>query len=342
MVTTTTSRIEYLKTIGLTNNGDNGRGFANPYGLATSKDGRIFVLNRCDSFLHDAQRIGVCTIDDEHLFDFSKGHGSDEGQFVQPVGLAFDSKDRLHVTDENNNRVVVFDSDGKYLHQWGTFGNEHDQLNGSSGIAIDTDDNIYIVNQYSNKINKFTSSGQYITHWGETGNANGQFNMPWGVDVSPNGHVYVADWRNDRIQKFTSDGEFLNSFGKSGTSPGEFHRPSGVVVDSDDNIYVTDWGNERLQILNSDGTPGQVLKGQATLSQWAIEFFSSNPDEQTTRDMSNLTPDLPSHLNTPYDISSQTEQYFWGPVALHLDKNGRLYVVESNRHRFQVYQIQNK
>lgn len=342
MVTTSTSRVEYLKTIGLTNNGDNGRGFANPYSLATSKDGRIFVLNRCDSFLSSVQRIAVVTIDDKHLLDFSKGHGSDEGQFIQPVGIAFDSKDRLHVTDEYNNRVVVFDSDGKYLHQWGTFGNEHDQLNGSSGIAIDTDDNIYIVNQYSNKINKFTSSGKYITHWGETGNADGQFNMPWGVDVSPNGHVYVADWRNDRIQKFTSDGEFLNSFGKSGTRPGEFHRPSGVVVDSDDNIYVTDWGNERLQVLNSDGTPRQVLRGQATLSQWAIEFFASNPDEQTTRDMSNLTPDLPPHLNTPYDISSQIEQYFWGPVALHLDKNGRLYVVESSRHRFQVYQIQNK
>ena len=51
-----------------------------------------------------------------------------------------------------------------------------------------------------------------------------------------------------------------------------------------------------------------------------------------------LTPELPPHLTTPYHVSSQTEPYFWGPVAVSLDREGRLYVVETNRHRFQVYQ----
>ena len=40
--------LDYVKTIGIVNNGFNGRGFANPYDTATSRDGRIFVLNRCD------------------------------------------------------------------------------------------------------------------------------------------------------------------------------------------------------------------------------------------------------------------------------------------------------
>jgi hypothetical protein len=49
-------------------------------------------------------------------------------------------------------------------------------------------------------------------------------------------------------------------------------------------------------------------------------------------------PELPAHLNTPYHVSSQTEPYFWGPVSVSLDREGRLYVTETNRHRFQVYQ----
>ena len=55
--------------------------------------------------------------------------------------------------------------------------------------------------------------------------------------------------------------------------------------------------------------------------------------------MSNLDPDIPGHLNTPYHISSQTESYFWGPVSVRIDANNRLYVVESNRHRIQIYEI---
>ena len=36
--------LKYAKTIGIVNNGFNGRGFAYPYDLAVSADGRIFVL----------------------------------------------------------------------------------------------------------------------------------------------------------------------------------------------------------------------------------------------------------------------------------------------------------
>ena len=103
-------------------------------------------------------------------------------------------------------------------------------------------------------------------------------------------------------------------------------------------IYVADWGNERVQLLAPDGAFLQSLRGEATVSKWAQEFLDVNPDESTTRDQSNLVPDLPSHLSTPYLISTQTEPYFWGPASVTLDADGRLYVTESSRHRVQVYQ----
>ena len=131
-----------------------------------------------------------------------------------------------------------------------------------------------------------------------------------------NPNVYVADWRNDRIQKFTSEGEFSASFGESGYGEGQFNRPASVAVDSDGNIYVADWGNERVQILGPDGGFLQMLRGEATLSKWAMDFFEANPDEMKEREISDLAPDLPSHLHTPYHISSQTESYFWGPASV--------------------------
>ena len=80
------------------------------------------------------------------------------------------------------------------------------------------------------------------------------------------------------------------------------------------------------------------MKDDATVPKWADDDLASNSEEKAQRDLSNLIPELPAHLNTPYHISSQTEPYFWGPVSVSLDHEGRLYVTETNRHRFQVYQ----
>ena len=103
-------------------------------------------------------------------------------------------------------------------------------------------------------------------------------------------------------------------------------------------MYVADWGNERVQVLDPDGVFQLKLRGQATASEWAEEFFAANSDEAEPRSRSNLTPTMPPHLDTPYHAASQSETLFWEPICVTLDQQGRLYVTESRRHRFQVYQ----
>lgn len=330
--------LEYVKTIGMTNNGFNGRGFANPYDLVVSRDSRIFVLNRCDPQRASAIRIGIMNLDEEdYLGEFGFGTGSGQGQLVLPVAMALDSEERVYVTDEYNQRVTVYTLDGELISCWGESGSGRGQFSGPAGIAISRDDNVYVVDQGNHRIQIYDSSGTFIDQWGGFGSEEGHFNLPWGITIDTHGLIYVADWRNDRIQKFASDGEFLSAFGTSGGGDGEFSRPSGVAVDDAGNMYISDWGNERVQVLDSEGNFRLTLRGEATLSKWANEFFASNPDELETRNISNLIPELPDHLNTPYHVSSQTEPYFWGPVAISLDADDHLYVVEANRHRFQVY-----
>ena len=142
------------------------------------------------------------------------------------------------------------------------------------------------------------------------------------------------------MQKFSADGSFLASFGETGQGEGQFHRPSGVAVDGEGFIYVADWGNERVQVLEPDGGFQLLFRGRATISKWAADYFASNLEEKKERDHSNLTPNLPDPLSSPYHVSSQTEPYFRGPVSVSLDGEGRLYVTKANRHRFQVYQKQ--
>lgn len=329
--------VEYVKTIGITTN-QSGRGFINPYDCAFSNDGRIFVLNHADAARQALIRIGVLNWDEDYLGEFSKGTGRGEGQWTLPIGMAMSADQRLHVTDEHLHRVTVFDTDGEFVRMWGEKGDGSGQLNGPSGIVVAPDGTVYVAEQYNHRIQVFTAEGESQTTWGEFGDGTGQFNMPWGLALDGAGNVYVADWRNDRVQKFTAGGEHLATYGSSGDGDGQFSRPSAVAVDSGGYIYVADWGNERLQLLDSDGNFVQMLRGQATLSKWAQDFMSVNPDEYNTRQMANLVPDLPEHLDTPYLVSAQSEPYFWGPVSLRLDAEERLFVVEANRHRIQIYQ----
>ena len=332
----TTFNLEYVKTIGMHSSaiGSVGRGFLSPVGLDVSSDGRIFVLNR------DARRprVCVCNMDEEFLHHFSEGPGSEDGQLHLPTGMAFDSKDRLYVTDEFNHRVSIFDSEGNFLGKWGEQGDGDGQLNGPSGVDFDSQDNAYVVDQHNHRVQKFSPAGDYLLQWGEFGSGDGQMNLPWGVGVDGEDNVYVADWRNDRIQKFSPDGRFLASFGESGQGDGQFDRPADVAVDGDGYIYVADWGNERVQVLDPDGVFQLKLRGQATVSKWAGDFFASNSDEAEPRSRSNLTPTMPPHLDTPYHAASQSEPLFWEPIGVTVDQHGRLYVAESRRHRFQVYQ----
>ncbi|HIN34817.1 MAG TPA: hypothetical protein EYM75_03605 [Dehalococcoidia bacterium] len=335
-----TIQIDYLKTIGIVNNGLNGRGFTSPYDLAVHEDGRIFVINRCDPLRSSAVRVGICNLDEDYLSEFGYGNGAGDGQMVWPVALAFDSKNRVFLTDEHNQRISIYDDSGKFLEKWGTAGSAEGELNGPAGIALDKEDNVYVVDQHNHRVQKFTSDGKYILGWGKLGSGPGEFDTPWGLAVDAEGDVYVADWRNDRIQKFSGDGQFLASYGESGQGEGQFQRPASVAVDDEGFIYVADWGNERVQILGPDGSFQVLLQGEATVSKWADDYFASNPEEKVERDNANLMPELPDHLSSPYHVSSQTESYFWGPVSVSLDGAGRLYVTETNRHRFQVYQKQ--
>jgi len=329
--------LDYVKTIGIVNNGFNGRGFANPYDTVVGDDGRVFVLNRCDPARAAAIRVGICTLDDEYLGEFGKGNGTGDGQFVWAVAMALDSQELIHITDEHSHRVTTYTTSGEYLSHWGKAGAGDGELNGPAGIAIDSSGDLFVVDQHNSRVQKFTAAGKFITKFGTFGSEDGQFNLPWGAAVDCDDNVYVADWRNDRIQRFSSEGEFLGKYGSPGRGDGELYRPASVAVDSEGYVYVADWGNERVQVFDPEGRFVIKLRGEATLSDWAREFFESNTEEASARARSNLEPRLELLDDDPHEESAYVEKYFWAPASVKLASDGRLCVTERNRHRIQIY-----
>jgi DNA-binding beta-propeller fold protein YncE len=102
-----------------------------------------------------------------------------------------------------------------------------------------------------------------------------------------------------------------------------FNRPTGVSVDKDGDIYVADWLNNRVQVLTPEGRFITEFTGDAGLSKLGVAKIESNPDMIRQRNgVRDFTP----------------EKVLWAPVAVKVDDRGRVIIVDTTRHRFQVYQ----
>ena len=317
-----------------------GRGFNNPVDLVVGAGGTLYVLNRAGSDVAErmvSKRIAICTLEEDYYGEFAKG-GTAEGQLMWPCAMAMSEEGHLFVSDEALHRISIFETDGGFVGSWGVQGRGKGEFNRPAGIAFDSGGNLLVVDGLNNRIQRFTADGCYLDGWGQTGAAPGQFNTPWGIAADPEGNVFVADWRNDRVQKFDEDGKTLAVFGTSGRGKGELYRPSGVTLDKDGCMYIADWGNHRVQILDPEGRFIASFRGHAGISGWSDEYFRANPDELEERQKANLEPELdPQTIYDTRDESASIEKYFWSPTAVKLDDGGRMYVVDSCRHRIQIY-----
>jgi sugar lactone lactonase YvrE len=308
----------YDRTIGLL--AQTGRGFSLPVDFAFGQEGVIYVLNRGTPVQRNTH-VTICTVDGDYHADFG-GYGSGDGQFIWPTSIAVDRDGHVYISSESEHRVQKFSKTGQFLGKWGTPGGGDGELDRPSGMAFDGDENLYVVDHLNNRIQKFTKDGKFLLKWGVKGEGEGQFNLPWGIGLDAAGDVYVADWRNDRIQKFDAEGKFLAAYGRPGHGDGEFHRPSSVAVDRDGNMYVADWGNNRVQVLGPDGRFRTQLLGDASLSKWAEEYLPSNPEYMAARATAR---------------NREVERFLWGPTAVKLDTDGKLYICDSCRYRLQIY-----
>lgn len=301
--------------------GMSGLGFWSPLDFAFGSNGVFYAVSRGDGEAL-GQRISKCTVDHKFLGQFG-GFGSGDGQFIWPVSIDMDRDENLYVSDEHLHRISIFDKDGKFLGKWGKPGSNDGDLNGPSGIAFDGDNNLYIVDSHNSRVQKFTREGKLLSRWGRHGSGDGELNAPWGICLDSKGDVYVADWKNNRVQKFSPDGQFLAKFKGSESGAGDLSHPTGVAVDSEGDVYVTDWNNHRLQVYAPNGTFITSLIGDAQQpSPWAQTYIDANPDMVKARRRVNLEP----------------EWRFRRPVAVNVDAEDRIFVLESARHRLQVYE----
>jgi DNA-binding beta-propeller fold protein YncE len=100
--------------------------------------------------------ISICQkIDDSSITTWLPQYDSDQRIFDSPRSIMIDLLDNVYVSDTNNHKIYRFDSNGKNVTSFGSFGFNSSSLNFPSGIAVDKDRNVYVADTGNNQIKKF-------------------------------------------------------------------------------------------------------------------------------------------------------------------------------------------
>ncbi len=121
--------------------GDGADTFNEPNAVLLAPDGDIFVSDGHEPGPGHNARVVKLDASGKLIVQWG-GHGKDPGQFEMPHALAMDSQGRLFVADRGNNRIQIFDQDGKFIAAWTQFGRP-------SGLYIDAKDVLYVVDSES-------------------------------------------------------------------------------------------------------------------------------------------------------------------------------------------------
>lgn len=164
--------------------------FNKPADVAFAKNGDIYVADG-----YGNSRVVKFDRDGNYLKAWGK-YGTGIGEFNLPHTVAVDDQNRVYVGDRENQRIQIFDSEGKFIQQWTGIGYPY-------GLLITPDQHVWMVDGGYDRIVELDRDGKILGTFGEPGHMPGQ--MAWGhfMAMGPDQTIYVADVLNWRFQVFS-------------------------------------------------------------------------------------------------------------------------------------------
>jgi len=163
--------------------------FNRPANLNFDPDGGFFVADG-----YGNSRVVHYSKDGEYLGQWGS-KGSADGEFNLVHDIALDRRGRVYVADRVNQRVQIFDQQGKFLAKWTGLGVVQ-------GLYYVKGEDVFFMCDMNARIIKVDADGKVLGTIGSFGKAAGKLDTPHYIAVDSTGAIYAADFRNWRVEKF--------------------------------------------------------------------------------------------------------------------------------------------
>lgn len=169
--------------------GQDDKHFGRPSDIAFFPDGTFFVS---DGYANRR----VVKFDSNGKFFLAWGsEGPAPGQFRLVHSVAVDAKRRVYAVDRMNNRIQVFDENGRFLDQWPGFLNP-------ARLFVTQDQFAWVSDSVANRFAKYDLNGKLLTTFGTGGRFPGGMAAPHDFSVDSEGNLYVANAWNFTVDKY--------------------------------------------------------------------------------------------------------------------------------------------
>jgi DNA-binding beta-propeller fold protein YncE len=177
-------------------------GMVEPGGLVIDKENRLL-------YVADVELDQVLVYDADSFKLLRKigttGHKHElttPGDFSKPSAVAVDQDGNLYVCDTLNNRVEIFDADGKFISTFGKAGDGPGYFARPKGVAIDSDGHIWVADGMQDRVQVFSKEAQLLITFGGHGLMPGQFQGLVGIATDKNNRVFTSEMYPGRVQQF--------------------------------------------------------------------------------------------------------------------------------------------
>src|SRR3954469_24312757 len=236
-------------------------------GVATDKDGRVYVLDSENDRVQIFTPAGslIASWGDSTIFDLATNFASVTAG-ISASGIAVSQSapgaaPMVYVADQGKNRVGRFALDPVSLQPTAqTFTDPATlPLAAPQGIALDpAATRVYVADDDNDRVVVLTPDTLgLVTQVGSHGSGAGQFQNPYDVAVDSLGQLYVGDNLNNRVDVFdASTLAFRAIFGGFGRIVGGFsivRSVGGLADDPRGGVDVADTANNRIQALDAAG-----------------------------------------------------------------------------------------
>ncbi|MFH1147935.1 MAG: NHL repeat-containing protein [Pseudomonadota bacterium] len=167
-----------------------------PFRLAENSKGEIFVVGAYSPLVLILDTLGNV---DGTLSHEVEAEGARKRVMLNDVLVGPD--DRLYFLSEETSHVYVYDTNRRFLFEFGQKGGSTGKMSRPQGLDIERrSGNFFIVDYMRHAITVYDPKGNFIYEFGGLGWGEGWLQYPKDITIDRSGKVFIADTFNNRIQ----------------------------------------------------------------------------------------------------------------------------------------------